>query len=109
VRLTTRATLCIHALAVASPDLLDGLHVEVDEREVDFEAVRDPRGSYVLKLTAPVGPTGDGLVITLRMPRCVRMANDARRRRVGIALRGIELRPIAEDSPDVGDGATRGL
>jgi len=109
VRLATPATLCIHALAVASPELLDGLHVEVDEREVDFEAVRDPRGSYVLKLTAPVGPTGDGLVITLRMPRCVRMANDARRRRVGIALRGIELRPIAEDSPDVGDGAARGL
>jgi hypothetical protein len=45
----------------------------------------------VFALDDPVGPVADGLVLRFRLPRCARLLDDPRR--VGLALRGIEIVP----------------
>jgi len=94
VRTATRAMLAIRVFAFGHPGLLEGLRLAIDEREVSFEASHDASGGYVLRVTEPVGPANEGIVVTFRMPRCVSLQNDPRKRRVGLALRGIELVPM---------------
>ena len=95
VRLAAPATLSVHILAFADPALLQSLRLRIDEREVAYDVARDLGGSYVLRVSDPVGPASEGLVITLCLPRCVVMANDPRKRRAGLALRGVTLEPAA--------------
>ena len=103
----------VHVLAFADPALLESLQLCVDEREVPFDVSRDAAGGYVLRIAEPVAPVSDGMVITFGMPRCVRMERDPRGRRVGLALRGISIEPIADREvdglPGVGDRAARRL
>ena len=95
VRLAVPATLRIHVLAFAHPALADALRLYVDEREASFETSRDAVGGYVLKLVQPLMQASDGVVIKFGMPHCVCLAADPRRRRAGLALRGISVDPVA--------------
>jgi hypothetical protein len=93
VRMDGKARLRIHILAFADDELATSLKVDVDDRDAPFAVTRNATGGYVLALEDPVGPVDGGLVLRFRLPRCSRLRNDARHRRVGLALRGIEIVP----------------
>lgn len=95
VRLRGEARLRVHVVAFAADDLAASLEVDIDEREVPFVCSRNPTGGYVLALEPVVGPADDGLVLRFRLPRGERLRGDPLHRRAGLALRGIEVVPVA--------------
>jgi glycosyltransferase involved in cell wall biosynthesis len=95
VRTTGAFRLRIQVLAFADETLIDSLKLDIDEREVTFVRERNAAGAHILSVELISGPVDDGLVLRFRLPHCVRLRNDPRRRRAGLALSGFEVIPLS--------------
>lgn len=94
VRLVGRFQLKIHIGAFGDSDLADAVRLEVNERDVAFVRERDAAGVHILTV-GPLADSGeDGILLRFRLPHCVHLPDDVLHRRVGLALRGVEVVPL---------------
>lgn len=91
VRVPGRFMLWIHVLRFATPELVESLAIDVDGHECEFFRNRNSDGSFAFSAGPIAGPVEDGVVLRFRMPYCARVDDDPWRRRVGLALSGVEV------------------
>lgn len=94
VRLVGGFQLKIHVGAFGDSVLADAVRIEVNGREVEFVRERDAAGGYIFTVEPLADGVDDGILLRFRLPRCVHLEDDAVRRRVGLALRGVEVVPL---------------
>ena len=93
MRIKSAFHLRIHVIAFADPGLVGALRIEMNDVPAAL-AVQAVATTYVLTARPGFsGPVTNGLKLRFRMPYSARWPNDPSRRRIGMALGGVEIVP----------------
>jgi hypothetical protein len=84
----------IHVVAVAAPELIEALALEINDQPATL-AIESAADGTIMLIARPgfTGPVNDGLKLRFRMPYSVRLTDDPLQRRVGIAVGDVRVVP----------------